>query len=78
VPKLYEFDAPLLPLQRVPEQTCYSCGNPAAVIVRDKMCCGRCAYLLAGDTVGTIAALLMHLGAGRSFASNASISQVIA
>jgi hypothetical protein len=47
----------------VTEAKCVSCGKTAAVLVRDQFYCGRCALLTAGDTAGTIAAVLMGLGA---------------
>jgi hypothetical protein len=42
---------------------CFSCGKPASVQLYVGLCCGRCAYLMAEDTLGTIAAVVMDLGA---------------
>jgi hypothetical protein len=45
------------------EPKCCSCGKPASIQLHTGVYCGRCALLTAGDTLGTIAVVVMDLGA---------------
>jgi hypothetical protein len=51
------------PAAPVPDTRCYSCGKPAAIQLHVGAACGRCALLTSGDTLGTIAAVVLNLGA---------------
>lgn len=43
---------------------CTSCGKEASIRISGRgLYCGRCALLTCGDTVGTIASVVMDLGA---------------